>query len=175
MGLDLPSSDSDADDVSDEEEDEEGTSALTKSAARRRLSTEHDPVQQSKTSRYDRSKLAVEESEEDEGDDDEEEEDAWNPASYHVSRSGKGEAAEADSDDEEAIAMDLAEARRIQKAARDVLGEEDFALPESGPAAEEGLTDLQDVLRLLYVAFSLSQHSGFILLRANLALCFLSR
>jgi U3 small nucleolar RNA-associated protein 3 len=144
MALDLPSSESDANDIDGEEEEDVEED---EPAVRRRFSKDHDPVQQSKISRYDRPDAVEvdEDGEEEESDgeagEEEEEEEAWNPASYHVSR--RGEAAEADSDDEEALAMDLAEARRIQKAARETLAADDFALPAPESRDEERLPELQ--------------------------------
>ncbi|SCZ97912.1 BZ3500_MvSof-1268-A1-R1_Chr3-3g06452 [Microbotryum saponariae] len=63
-----------------------------------------------------------------EGAQDSDDEDTWAPGSYHASRRAPGEA---DSEDDEALELEEAEARRLQKKSKTALAAEDYGLDEA--------------------------------------------
>ncbi|GAA5839678.1 hypothetical protein JCM9279_005138 [Rhodotorula babjevae] len=116
----FPSSDESG---SDDDEDDAGADALDTAQLESTLSSDDEGASRRKK------KGGAADSDSDDDDD----EDRWAAGHYHVSRRAPGEA---DSEDDEALELEEAEARRLQKRARERMGAADFGFDDEGDEDE---------------------------------------
>ncbi|GAA6055699.1 hypothetical protein JCM3770_001027 [Rhodotorula araucariae] len=121
----FPSSDEDGSDASSNDDDDEGTGLDTEQLAGM-ASDDEDAGAKA------------------DADEDEDDEDRWAAGHYHVSRRAPGEA---DSEDDEALELEEAEARRLQKKARERMSRGDYGVDED-ESADEGAVGREERLRL---------------------------
>lgn len=132
FGLDLPNVDSEGDDEEDEGDDDDDEEFEEEEEAY------PEPLEEPR-GRFAKALPAISPTGSPAGSDagnSSDEEETWAANTYHASRRAPGEP---DSSDDEALDLEVEEARRLQKRSRAVLGGEDFGLGEEveGEAVEE--------------------------------------